>query len=41
MPEDLDGALASLRPLLLDDQALVRAVAAGKRRTGTPSAPRR
>lgn len=36
MPEDLAGALALLRPLLLDTQTLVRAVAAGRRRTGTP-----
>ena len=40
MPEDLEGALASLRPLLLDEQALVRAVGAGKRRSATPSARR-
>ena len=40
MPEDLDGALATLRPLLLDEQTLVRAVGAGKRRSGTPSARR-
>ncbi len=30
MPEPLDDALAALRPLLLDDQRLVRAVAAGR-----------
>ena len=32
MPEDLDGALQQLRPLLLDPDMLVRAVAAGQRR---------
>jgi SAM-dependent methyltransferase len=37
VPEDLDGALAALRPLLLDERALVRAVAAGRRRNTTPS----
>ena len=36
MPEDLDAALAGLRPLLLDETALVRAVAAGRRRGATP-----
>ena len=36
MPEDLDGALLALRPLLLDPDGLVRAVAAGKRRGATP-----
>ena len=36
MPEDLDAAIASLRRLLLDEHALVRAVAAGKRRAATP-----
>ena len=40
MPEDLDAALAALRPLLLDEHALVRAVGAGRRRSGTPSARR-
>ncbi len=37
MPEDLDGALARLRPLLLDTATLVRAVAAGRRRNAVPS----
>ena len=36
MPEDLDGALLQLRPLLLDPDRLVRAVAAGRRRSATP-----
>ena len=36
MPEDLDGALRQLRPLLLDPDVLVRAVAAGRRRSATP-----
>jgi SAM-dependent methyltransferase len=36
VPEDLDGALRALRPLLLDPDRLVRAVAAGRRRSGTP-----
>jgi SAM-dependent methyltransferase len=36
VPEDLDTALAGLRPLLLDGTALVRAVAAGRRRDATP-----
>jgi SAM-dependent methyltransferase len=40
VPEDLDAALSALRPLLLDEHALVRAVAAGRRRSGTPSARR-
>jgi SAM-dependent methyltransferase len=40
VPEDLEAALASLRPLLLDEHRLVRAVAGGKRRTATPSARR-
>ncbi len=40
MPELLDDALAELRPLLLDPQHLVRAVGAGRRRTGTPSVTR-
>jgi SAM-dependent methyltransferase len=37
VPEDLDGALASLRPLLLDLDRLVRAVAAGHRRGAGPA----
>ncbi|MEP6760445.1 MAG: SAM-dependent methyltransferase [Sporichthyaceae bacterium] len=36
MPDDLGDALAALRPLLLDEKALVRAVAAGRRRTARP-----
>jgi SAM-dependent methyltransferase len=36
MPEDLDGALLQVRRLLLDPDALVRAVAAGKRRSAVP-----
>jgi SAM-dependent methyltransferase len=36
VPEDLDGALLQLRPLLLDPDRLVRAVAAGKRRSAVP-----
>lgn len=32
MPSDLDAALAELRPLILDADALVRAVAGGRRR---------
>jgi SAM-dependent methyltransferase len=36
VPEDLDAALLQLRPLLLDPDRLVRAVAAGKRRSATP-----
>ncbi|MDQ1287546.1 MAG: hypothetical protein QG622_1111 [Actinomycetota bacterium] len=36
MPEDLNDALASLRPLLLDLESLVRAVAAGRRRGSEP-----
>ena len=36
MPEDLEGALQQLRPLLLDPDVLVRAVAAGRRRSATP-----
>ncbi|HET8614653.1 MAG TPA: SAM-dependent methyltransferase [Actinomycetales bacterium] len=40
MPEDLTTALASLRPLLLDPQRLVRAVAAGRRRAEQPSVTR-
>jgi SAM-dependent methyltransferase len=37
VPEDLDGALAALRPLLLDEQSLVRAVAGGRRRNAQPT----
>jgi SAM-dependent methyltransferase len=37
VPEDLNGALASLRPLLLDLDTLVRAVAAGRRRGTRPA----
>lgn len=37
MPESLADALASLRPLLLDPDRLVRAVAAGHRRGEAPS----
>jgi SAM-dependent methyltransferase len=40
VPEDLDTALAALRPLLLDADELVRAIAAGRRR-GTAPAHRR
>lgn len=36
MPEDLDAALAALRPLLLDPDVLVRAVGAGRRRGEQP-----
>ena len=36
MPDDLGDALAALRPLLLDENALVRAVAAGRRRNERP-----
>ncbi len=36
MPEDLDGALLQVRRLLLDPDVLVRAVAAGKRRSAVP-----
>lgn len=36
MPEPLDHALAALRPLLLDLDSLVRAVAAGRRRGQDP-----
>jgi len=36
VPQDLDAALAGLRPLLLDGTALVRAVAAGRRRGAVP-----
>ncbi len=37
MPVPLDDALAQLRPLLLDPVGLLRAVAAGRRRTGEPA----
>jgi SAM-dependent methyltransferase len=37
VPEDLDDALGALRPLLLDLDTLVRAVAAGRRRGADPS----
>jgi SAM-dependent methyltransferase len=40
MPQDLADALAGLRPLLLDPQRLVRAVAAGRRRGQQPSVAR-
>jgi SAM-dependent methyltransferase len=40
VPEDLTTALASLRPLLLDGDRLVRAVAAGRRRGEQPSVVR-
>ncbi|MDQ1616744.1 MAG: hypothetical protein QOJ60_2683 [Actinomycetota bacterium] len=40
MPLPLDDALAALRPLLLDPQHLVRAVAAGRQRGRTPSVAR-
>jgi SAM-dependent methyltransferase len=40
VPEDLTAALAALRPLLLDPDRLVRAVAAGRRRVGQPSVVR-
>jgi SAM-dependent methyltransferase len=36
VPEDLDGALALVRALLLDDRSLVRAVASGRRRAEHP-----
>lgn len=36
MPEDLDGALTSVRALLLDRDSLVRAVASGRRRGEQP-----
>ena len=36
MPEDLDAALRQVRALLLDADRLVRAVAAGKRRSAAP-----
>ena len=36
MPDDLGDALATLRPLLLDEKALVRAVAAGRQRNQRP-----
>ena len=37
MPEPLDAALKEVRGLLLDADRLVRAVAAGRRRTTTPT----
>ncbi len=40
MPEPLAAALTSLRPLLLDADHLVRAVAAGRRRGAQPSCQR-
>jgi SAM-dependent methyltransferase len=40
VPIVLEDALAQLRPLLLDPERLLRAVAAGRRRTGTPSVAR-
>jgi hypothetical protein len=40
VPLPLDSALADLRPLLLDPDRLVRAVAAGRRRTELPSVAR-
>jgi SAM-dependent methyltransferase len=40
VPSDLTAALAALRPLLLDPDRLVRAVAAGRRRAGSPSVAR-
>jgi SAM-dependent methyltransferase len=40
VPTALDDALAQLRPLLLDPDRLVRAVAAGRRRTAQPSVAR-
>jgi SAM-dependent methyltransferase len=40
MSEDLDDALLALRPLLLDADLLVRAVAAGRRRGSRPDHPR-
>jgi SAM-dependent methyltransferase len=40
MPEDLTAALAEVRRLLLDRDALVRAVAAGRRRGHRPSVTR-
>ena len=40
MPEDLATALAALRPLLLDVDTLVRAVAAGRRRGAEPAVAR-
>jgi hypothetical protein len=41
VPEVLADALAMVRPLLLDPQRLVRAVAAGRRRGAEPPAWRR
>jgi SAM-dependent methyltransferase len=40
VPTALDDALAELRPLLLDPDRLVRAVAAGRQRTAQPSVAR-
>jgi SAM-dependent methyltransferase len=40
VPEDLTIALAALRPLLLDAERLVRAIAAGRRRGTQPSVVR-
>ncbi|MGL4172984.1 MAG: class I SAM-dependent methyltransferase [Actinomycetota bacterium] len=40
MPEDLASALAELKPLLLDRDHLIRAVAAGRRRGESPSVRR-
>jgi SAM-dependent methyltransferase len=40
VPEDLAAALAALRPLLLDTDALVRAVASGRRRGAVPAVAR-
>jgi SAM-dependent methyltransferase len=40
MPDDLGDALAALRPLLLDEKTLVRAVAAGRRRAARPQSER-
>lgn len=37
MPQPLDDALASLRPLLLDAHGLLRAIASGRRRGATPA----
>lgn len=40
MPEDLAGALSALRPLLLDEQSLVKAVGSGRRRNEHPRSAR-
>ena len=37
MPEELTAALAALRPMLLDERSLVRAVASGRRRAERPA----